>query len=177
MSNEENVNIDGQEGHEFDESQIPEDVLKNIKKEARQGYIPKDRFDSAIGNLKDEIGNLKTQVETKAPPAQEAPKYTRAQLRSAVDNGTINEDQMDEIWANQVKKEAIDEARKESKSAAAVTTETSKVASTLSAYGESIEGLTDPGSDNNVLAEEAYAEIVALHGQPTTQLENKSSKH
>lgn len=68
-------------------------------------WIPKARFDEAIGALKDEIRELKS---TKQPAQnQEPPKrYTRAQLREAVTAGQITQDQADDIWDNQLLEQA-----------------------------------------------------------------------
>lgn len=174
MSNEDSVNIDGQEGQsDFDESQIPEDVRKRIAKEARQGYIPKERFDGAIGNLKDEISSLSQKVENQAAPAQAPAKYTRTQLRSAVDNGTINEDQMEQIWGDQVAANAREAATDAASNAASTNAEQSKIATTLDGYAELVPDLNDPGSDNRQAAEEAYTDLVELHGKPKTALDKQ----
>lgn len=174
MSNEDSVNIGDQEGQtEFDESQIPEDVRKKIEKEARHGYLPKERYDSAIGNLKDEIGSLTQKVEKQAEPAQAPAKYTRAQLRSAVDNGTINEDQMEQIWGDQVEATARAAAKDEAASQTSTNAEQSKIVTTLDGYAELVPDLNDPSSDNRVAAEEAFNDLVELHGKPKTQLDKQ----
>lgn len=166
---EQDVNTEGHEDNGFDESQIPEEVRNRIEKRARDGYIPKERYDKSIGNLKDEISNLTEKVEAVSTPASKPdPTYTRSQLRQAVDAGTINEDQMDEIWANQVKKEAIAEARKETAAATSKSSVSDKHAATLASYREQIADLSDSSSDNREAAEAAYADLVDIHGKPET---------
>lgn len=174
MSNEDDVNIDGQEGQsEFDESTIPEEVRKKIAKEARSGYIPKERFDSAIGNLKDEVTSLSQKVEKQAEPAQAPAKYTRKQLRAAVDNGTIDEDQMEQIWGDQVEANARAAAKTEAASQTSENEAASKIATTLEGYAELLPDLGDATSDNRQAAEDAFKDLVDLHGVPTTQLEKQ----
>lgn len=166
MDTDNDVNIEG-EDFEFDESQIPEGVRKQIEKRARDGYIPKYRYDSTTGKLKDEIAKLSA-----APAQAPAPKpvYTRAQLREAVHQGTIDEDQMDEIWSRQVLEQAREEARKEAQQNVSSTSTKAKLETTLRAYAEAVEGLNDPGSDNRRAVEEAYEDLVSLQGEPTTTL-------
>jgi hypothetical protein len=170
MDLDNDVNI-GNNDTEFDESQIPESVRKAIEKRARDGYIPKDRYDKATGKLKDELNRLSTNTEQAPAPA--TPKYTRAQLRNAVNEGKLDEDQMEEIWSKQVLEEARDQARKEAQSNASTTSTQEKLANTLKAYTDSIEGLNDPDSDNRAIVEEAYEDLVDLHGKPTTALEQQ----
>jgi hypothetical protein len=166
---DQDVNTEGQEDHGFDESQIPDEVRSQIEKRARDGYIPKDRYDKSIGTLKDEISNLSAKFDAKQEPAPKAdPVYTRAQLRSAVDAGQINDDQMDEIWANQVRKEAVAEARKETAAAATKSSASDKHTATLNEYYSHVGDLTDVSSDNRVAAEQAYADLVEIHGKPQT---------
>ena len=55
---DEDVNIGGQEGTEFDESTIPDDVRKKIAKEARAGHMPIERYNTSMGNLTDQIKSL-----------------------------------------------------------------------------------------------------------------------
>ena len=174
MSNEDDVNIGDQEGQtEFDESTIPEAVLKKIAKEARQGYLPKERYDTAIGNLKDEIGTLSEKVEKKAEPAQAPAKYTRAQLRAAVDNGTISDDQMEQIWGDQVAANAAAAAESATATQSSAAAEQSKIDTALKGYAELVPDLNDETSDSRIAAEEAFKDLVDLHGVPKTQLEKQ----
>lgn len=176
MSNEDNVNIDDQhtdDNVEFDESTIPESVRKRMQKEARQGYLPKERYDSAIGTLKDEIGTLSQKVEAKAEPAQAPVKYTRAQLRSAVDNGTISEDQMEQIWGDQVEANAAKAGEAAAKNQTSANAEKSKIETTLNGYAELVPDLNDASSDNRQAAEEAFKDLVELHGVPKTEFDKQ----
>lgn len=174
MSNEDNVNIGDQEGQaEFDESTIPEDVRKRIAKEARNGYIPKERFDGAIGNLKDEITSLSQKVEKQATPAQAPAKYTRAQLRAAVDAGKIDEDQMEQIWGDQVEKNAVAAGEAAAATTASAKEAQAKIDTTLAGYAELVPDLSDETSDNRQAAQEAYTDLVELHGAPSTPEDQK----
>lgn len=172
MSNEDSVNIGDQEDPaEFDESTIPEEVRKRIAKEARSGFIPKERFDSAMGNLKDEVASLTQKVEKQATPAPAQAKYTRTQLRAAVDNGTISEDQMEQIWGDQVTANAAAAATAAAANTTSENAAESKIATTLAGYAELVPDLNDASSDNRQAAEDAFNDLVELHGVPTTQLE------
>lgn len=172
MENED-VNIGGQDGAEFDESTIPDDVRKKIVKEAQAGRIPKERYDTSIKNLTDQIQNLENKVEKNAAPAKQPAKYTRSQLRAGVDNGTITEAQMEDVWANQCHRESMDEARRVAESSTTAASAKDKIAGTLSSYNELVDGLAEPGSDNRVLVEEAYSELVSLQGKPSTTEEQQ----
>lgn len=173
MDIDDDVNIDDHESDdgEFDESQIPESVRKRIEKQARSGFIPKDRYDQATGKLKDEIAKLSSTAPAAAPEAK--PVFTRQQLRQAVYDGKIDEDQMEDIWSKQVLEQARQQAREEAKASASTTSTQDKLANTLKAYADAIEGLEDPGSDNRALVEEAYEDLIDLHGQPANALEKQ----
>tara|TARA_R110000796_G_scaffold252500_1_gene387163 strand:- start:9727 stop:10530 length:804 start_codon:yes stop_codon:yes gene_type:complete len=164
MNTEENVNIDNNDDIEFDMTTIPESVRKSIEKEARHGYIPQERYDNSVGKLKDRL----TEVESKvtAPAAAPAKTYSRKELQDYVDAGSITEDQRDQQLDFQAQQQA--EARMDSKLAAQQ--EISKADSVIEGYRAVVDDLDDPNSDNRQKAEDAYKDIVDLHGKPKDDL-------
>lgn len=164
MSTEDNVNIDDNDDIEFDMSQIPESVRKSIEKEARHGYIPQERYDNSVGKLKDRLTEIEAKVT--APAAAPAHTYTRKELQDYVDAGSITEEQRDQQLDFQAQQQA--DARVDGK--LAIQQERAKADSVIEGYQTVVDDLDDPTSENRKLAEDAYRDIVDLHGKPKDDL-------
>lgn len=158
MNDTVNTEINDDDG--FDESQIPDSVRKEIEKAARQGYIPQERYDQSVGKLKGRLTALEQGAQK--PEAKPEKTYSRSQLRTLVDEGTITEDQMDAQIERQMKAEAT----KSALSAVESQTERSKSAAIVDEYKELLDGLDDDGSDNRERAKEAFLSIVDIQGSP-----------
>jgi len=112
--------------------------------------------------------------EQAPPPPKEEPAkvFTRAQLRAAVNEGTIDEDQMEEIWSNQQRDQILRDAEKllvererKHTTESVVETETSKY---IAAYPD----LKEIGSVNwkRVKAEYDFLRKLGDPDNPVTEL-------
>lgn len=155
------------ENAEFDESTIPQEVRARIEKEAREGFIPKERYDSSVGKLKDRLTTLE-QKAAQEPPKQE-PVYTRAQLRALVDEGKITEDAMDA----QLEKQMIAKARAEAQSVVAQGNAQADVGKTIDQYTQAIPDLNSEDSEARDKAEQAYEALEKRFGAPTNDQERQ----
>ena len=147
---------------EFDKSQIPDSVRKEIEKEARQGYIPKERYDQSVGNLKGRLTALEQGAQQ--PDAKPEKIYSRSQLKDLVEEGTITEAQMDA----QIEKQLNDKAKKSALDAVDRRTELTKSTGIVDQYKELLNGLDEDGSENRERAKAAWLDIVDIQGQPRT---------
>ena len=161
-----NVNIGANEGEEFDMSQIPESVLKSIEKKAREGTIPKERYDQSVGKLKDRLSALESKPDETAP----APRtYTRAQLQTGVDEGTITLEQMD----NQLEAQMVDKARAAAVDVTSQSQEQSKSQKIIDDYCDVLPDITEDGSDNRQLVAEALEDVTEVFGKPKNATESR----
>jgi hypothetical protein len=110
-------------------------------------------------------------VSKEEPPApkEEPPKeFTRAELRSAVNEGKIDDDQMEEIWSTQNRasirrdtEEMLDKREQQRSAANTIETETQK-------YHETYPDITDVKSDNWSKVKKEYDFLVGI-GNPDTK--------
>lgn len=161
-----NVNIGANEGEEFDMSQIPDEVLRSIEKKAREGTIPKERYNQSVGKLKDRLSALEQK------PAQEAPAprtYTRAVLQKGVDEGTITQDQMD----NQIEAQMIDKARAAATEVTSQSNDQSKSQKVIDDYIDVLPDIIEDGSENRDLLQDALSDVTELFGQPKNDADSR----
>lgn len=148
----------------FDESTIPAEVRAKIEKEAREGYLPKERYDQSVGKLKDQLNELSQKIESSQQPQQPAKVYSRKELQAAVDEGRISEEQMDAV----LEKQMMDKARNEARNEVSQVTKSQAIQQEIAAYTEALPDLDDANSDNRQRAEEAYEQMVSVMGEPAT---------
>ena len=161
-----NVNIGASEGEEFDISQIPESVLKSIQSEAREGTIPKERYDKSVGKLKDRLSALESKP---AEPTPAARTYTRAQLQSGVDEGTITQEVMD----NQLQAQMTDQARAAATEVVSQSQEQSKSQKIIDDYCDVLPDITEEGSDNRQLVADALEDVTEVFGTAKNPAEKR----
>lgn len=161
-----NVNIGANEGEEFDMSQIPDEVLKSIEKKAREGHIPKERYDQSVGKLKDRLSAL----ESKPAETTPAPRtFTRAQLQAGVDEGTITQEVMD----NQLEAQMVDKARAAAAEVTSQSAEQSKSQKIIDDYCDVLPDITEEGSDNRQLVADALDDVTEVFGTPKNDVEKR----
>jgi hypothetical protein len=107
-----------------------------------------------------------------APAAPPKKKFTRAELRTAMENGQINEDQMEEVWSNQrddtLREEfAVEMGRREREQSVGA-----RVKGDTQQYIDTFPEVRRQGSDewNRVKREFDYLVSIGEAGDDTTQL-------
>lgn len=136
-----------------------------------------DRHKTAVAELEKQLAALRGKVDGLAqasPPAQKAapkaeapkPKYSRAQLREMVNNGTITEDQMDEQLEKQLREQISYETRSTLAQEVSAAKTQSKVETQIESYMSKYPSLNDKSSDTFKKVEKAFNSLTAL-GDPS----------
>lgn len=154
-------------------------ILTNGSRIPKDGsWIPKDRFNEATKDLQgkldvehDSVIRLQEQMKTlqenqQATPLKEVKIFSLSELRAAVENGTISQEESDRTYTHQLNaeqdkklKKAIDALRSETVNGAAVST-------SLSSYIELIPDISKAGSKDHTKLKEAYGRLTATLGLP-----------
>jgi hypothetical protein len=137
-------------------------------------WIPKVRFDEATSKLEAENRRLGTTIQQEReerirleerlnnlesqPAQQPKQKYTRKQLRQAVDAGTITQDDMDDILENQLRQEIQGEIRSTVTTASSEISRDNLVDTEIRRYKELVPNVLVQGSEerNRVEGEFRY---------------------
>jgi len=159
-----------------------EDFTKEQLAEAREGMIPKDRFDEATNKLKssnqelsNKLANLEGQVNTlqshpQQPAAQTPKEYTRAQLKEYVDGGQYTQEQVDEVWDQQVArkhKQDMDALEVRMDARVGEGNATQNIAAEIDRYAEHLPGIYEEGHEDREKVGTEYNRLTARLGMPT----------
>lgn len=134
--------------------------------------IPLERFNEATGKLKDEISDMKAEMEElranqPAPaPLEEKKSYTRAELNNAVDEGQITQETADQIMDDQITAKAVKAAEDTTKTILSDNQQTTFVQSEMAKYKAAKPDVLVDGSEERkkVIAEFNY--LVGLGEDP-----------
>ena len=131
------------DGSENDDKPITAKQLKAALESQKRHY------EGRLEGQRAEFEALKAGVGgRKEDPVPEAPKrYTRAELKAAVDAGQINSDQSEEIWAKQVTEQAGEEAERRALAAVSVRSTKERVDADLTKYKRLAPEIMDESSD------------------------------
>lgn len=130
-------------------------------------WIPKARFDEAIGGLKDKVRDLEVAL-AKAGPRREAdpPKrYTRSELKAAVTAGSLSEDQANDIWDNQLRDEVKSTATSAAHETITQAERGRRINGDIAEYTGLIPGITQDGHQDRTRVKEEFDYLVSL-GHP-----------
>lgn len=99
-----------------------------------------------------------------APPKKEEPpqEFTRAQLREAVNEGTINEDQMEDIWAKQLRNQTRRDTEELLTKRDAVREKDTLVSTETQKYIDAYPGVAKQGSDDWQKVKKEYDFLIKL---------------
>lgn len=132
-------------------------------------FIPKVRFDEAVGELKDEVRELREdriRMEERLK-AQEKPdkQYNRAELNALVDAEKISRDQADELWDKQLETRITNKLTTHFDEKTQVETQTREVAEELKSYKQLRPDVVVEGSPEREKVREEYRYLLS-RGQP-----------
>lgn len=145
-----------------DGSWIPRAKLKEVTQKFQDELS--SEHDSVI-RLQEQMKALQTNQQS-APPQQPVKHYSLSQLRTAVENETITQEESDQIFTKQNNddqaaklKKAIDDLRSETVNGTALAT-------SLSSYIELIPDVGKAGSKDHTKLKEAYGRLTGTLGLP-----------
>jgi hypothetical protein len=88
-----------------------EDLGEKFEKRIKSALASqRAHYESQLGNVRSEFEAFKAGAGSTAKPADQPQRYTRAQMKAAVDAGQISQEQADEAWAKQIEQTAIESA-------------------------------------------------------------------
>ena len=124
----------------------------------------RQRYEEQIGQVRAEFDAYKAGAGSKKQDDQPV-RYTRAQLKSAVDAGQITQEQADDRWAAQVREETLEEAQRTALDVVDRQQKKGQIDSDLSAYKRLKPEIMEQGSETRTKIADEYNYLVSI-GQP-----------
>ena len=187
----EDLPLDDQDSSPDDSDEdILDDVVEIPEGEDDEGQedkpVPKETFKKRL----DEVIGQRDKAEEKAADAERArlaaeqkaaqlaerskPKVTRELLRNAVEQGIISQVQSDETWDVELIRRAKQEAKEEARYEFDTATKIKRVDDEIGRYRAVIPSIVDRHSQERILVEQSYSEIIERLGPPKTDAEKLS---
>jgi len=113
-----------------------------------------------------EFEAFKSGAASRKDDDRQAPKrFTRAELKAAVDAGQITQEQADDRWASQVREEAIEHANATANAAVDARTKKERIDADISAYKRLKPEIMESGSETRKKVQEEFNYLTSI-GQP-----------
>lgn len=132
-------------------------------------WIPKARFDEAIGGLKDKVRDLEVALAKSGNTREADPpkRVTRSELKAAVTAGNLSEDQANDIWDKQLLDSVTSTATSAAHNTITQAERERRVNGDIAAYTRLMPGITQDGHADRARVKEEFDYLVSL-GHPKT---------
>ena len=163
---------DGQAGIGAPASGSPEGGSENDEKPITAKQLKaalanqQTRYEERIAAQSREFEAFKAGASQKEKPVEAQKRYTRAELRAAVDASQITQEQADEVWAKQIEATAVENATVAAMAAVAGRTQKERIEADLASYKRLKPDIMQDGEIRTKIAEE-YKYLMSI-GDPGT---------
>ena len=154
-----------EDGSEKDDKPITAKQLKAALENQRRHY------ESRLEGQSRELEAFKAGAATKEKPVETPKRYTRGELKAAVDASQITQEQADEVWAKQIESSAIENATAAATAAVAGRTHKERIEADLASYKRLKPEILQPGETRDKIVEEFnYLKSIGDPGTLETEL-------
>ena len=151
-------------GSENDDKPITAKQLKAILANQERG------FQERLAGQAREFDAFKAGAAQQDKPVEAPKRYTRGDLKAAVDSAQITQEQADDIWAKQLETTMIESATAAATAAVAGRTQKERIDSDLSAYKRLKPEIMQAGETRQKIAEE-YQYLTSIGASKTVETE------
>ena len=130
-------------------------------------------YEAQLGGVRSELEAFKAGAASKGGNADDAtPKrHTRQELKAAVDAGQISQEQADEVWAKQVRTEAVESATAAATIAVSRQATKERIDTDIGSYKRLKPEIMENGSEVREKIREEYNYLVGLGAEKTSATE------
>lgn len=153
---------DGDDGQDSESKTVPLAALKAVTRDNQ-------KLKAELSRLSGLVEGLKAGQQNSAPAEKQEQVYTRAQLKAAVNEGKITEEQMEALWETQIEKKIERRVDAKTTKAASEGAVAANTQAELARYIEAFPELADTDSDLRAKVQDEFDFLVRLGDDPDSR--------